>query len=389
MYKQLILMLLLAGSGMLQAQPLTFVQADKLTYNDYQQGQWKSLLRDGRQARASRLRFYYLDYRMGTAAYHLKKYRLAETYYEQARKFNGQDAGLNEALYLTLQENEKTDEALHLSRVFPEALAKKLHTEKLPWVNEADVNFYEKISDQPSYYGTLYYTGGGFNHRIGRGISLYHHYQYLTQNVIIATLFQHQYFVQADIPLPQHFTLQPAFSYIAYKLYYADATTLPTQNFADLYSLNIMQSLPWFDWLVTPSYSTFNNTWQAQVNAGFVVYPLAGNQCRIGYQYLAEADTSGALRAGHLIYLGIRPTSSLDLKATYYTGNLRYGHFLNGYTVYDQADLLQNRIGVNATYQVNTRSSVDVYYSHERKSNTRRPTVYYYNVFGTSLKITL
>ncbi len=75
-----------------------YVYYDSLTYHQYVNKDYKSVLKTGREALRSGLDYYYLRMRMGIAAYRQKQFRLAAVHFEKALHFNDNDL-VREYLY--------------------------------------------------------------------------------------------------------------------------------------------------------------------------------------------------------------------------------------------------------------------------------------------------
>ncbi len=99
MYKaNLILFIILFSSVQGKAQQKDFAYYDSLTYKLYMDKDYKQLLKVGDEALKSGLDYYYLRMRTGTAAYNLKRYRIATPHFEKASAFSNNDV-VDEYLY--------------------------------------------------------------------------------------------------------------------------------------------------------------------------------------------------------------------------------------------------------------------------------------------------
>lgn len=88
-------------------QDWNFVQFDSATYAHYLAGNWNELLVTGEKGEDQGFDFFYLNLRMGAAAFYLKNYPLAEKYLLRAQQQNSNDPVLKDFLYWTMVYQEK------------------------------------------------------------------------------------------------------------------------------------------------------------------------------------------------------------------------------------------------------------------------------------------
>lgn len=190
---------------------------------------------------------------MGAAFYNLKKYRKAQHHFEKAYQYNQFDDELKESLFNTMKLNENYDEAYRFSKTFSDSLKIKTETEKLVFINQLDASFAMNNPDSASYSQegiqnyplfSKYIFGVGLNHRIGRGISLYHHYSGTSLNTTLYKFYQSHYFLEANIPLIKHFIVQPSVGFISQKTFFTNLQINPDKNSYYLFSLNLKKSIP-------------------------------------------------------------------------------------------------------------------------------------------------
>jgi len=81
--------------------PRSFSWYDSVTYRSYLDGDWKTLVRSGKEALRNGYDYFYLRSRMAEAAFHLGRYRDAAFDYDKALKFNSSDAWALEMKYYT------------------------------------------------------------------------------------------------------------------------------------------------------------------------------------------------------------------------------------------------------------------------------------------------
>lgn len=384
----------------------TIHQYDSITYAQLENQEWKKLISTGKQAVKEQKDFYYLYYRMGAAFYNLKKFRKAQQLFEKAYQYNQFDDALKESLYNTMQLNEYYDEAYRFSKSFPDSLKIKTATEKLSFVNQLDASFamnkpdsvtysQEAIQNYPLF--SKYLFGFGLNHRIVRGISLYHHYSGTSLNTTLYKFYQSHYFLEANIPLIKHFTAQPSFGFIAQQTTFANLQINPDKNSYYLFSLNLKKSIPLFDFNVSGSASDFYKVNQFQFTGGIKFYPMGNNKISFGAEYLGMNQQNSNYQSGIGLSGSYKPFSFLQFNVSYFKGDSLYNqNNENGFILNNNSALLKNRLNAGCSIFLPHKITLDlilgadtkVYYSYDLYSGLYIGAINYrYNYFSTSFKI--
>ncbi len=110
----------------LAQQKLSYIQTDIITYNQYLKGNWRELIKTGKEYLNYGEDFYYLQIRMGIAYYELKKYRKAIPYLQKAYKANRKNNVVNEYLYYAYIFSGRPMDAQKVSERFNVQLKEKL-----------------------------------------------------------------------------------------------------------------------------------------------------------------------------------------------------------------------------------------------------------------------
>lgn len=384
----------------------TFQQYDSLTYSQLINQDWKNLIHSGRGAMKEKKDFYYLYYRMGVAFFNQKKFRMAQHFFEKAYQFNKFDDGLKESLFNTMKLNEHFDEAYRFSKNFSDSVAKKTSTQKLAFINQLDGAFAMNNPDSTSYSQdgienfplySKYIFGAGFNHRITRGFSLYHYYSGTSLKISLYNFYQSHYFVQGNMPLIKHFSVQPSIGFIAQKTTFTDTRENPVSNSYYVISLNLKKSFPLFDFNVAGSVSDFYDVKQFQFTGGIKVYPLFNNKFSIGAEYLGLSQQNENFKSGLNFTGAIKPFSFLQINASYFKGDSLYNqNNENGFLLNNNSALLKSRWNAGCSIFLPHKITLDFMYGVDSKSYfAYNPTTlqyvgainYHYNFFSSSIKI--
>lgn len=108
---------------------------EKLTYDQYQVGNWDSLIIVSSEAIKSGYDYYYIRLRLGIAYFQKNNFRKATLHLEKAIKFNKHDDISLEYLYYSYLYVNRSKSANALKAYFSEDLKKKLNTRKTKWVD--------------------------------------------------------------------------------------------------------------------------------------------------------------------------------------------------------------------------------------------------------------
>ncbi len=405
MFKRLIFFAFIFISVNVFAQK-SFHQYDSITLVQLENQDWKKLIATGKEAVKEKKDFYYLYYRMGAAFYNLEKFRKAEFYFEKAFQFNHYDDGLKESLYRTMKLNEFYDEAYRFSKTFSDSLKIKTATDKLTFVNQLDASFAMNKPDSASYSQegiqnyplfSKYFFGVGLNHRVGRGISLFHHYSGTSLNTTLYKFYQSHYFLEANIPLINHYTVQPSFGFISQKTTFTNSQVTPVSNSYYVLSLNLKKSIPLFDFTVSGSVSDFYSLNQFQFDGGIKFYPLSNIKISIGAEYLGLSQQNSNYQSGFTLSTSYKPFSFLRFNASYFKGDSLYNQNTeNGFVLNNNSALLKSRwiagcsvflphkINLDFMYGIDSK----VYFGYDLYTSAYLGAInYHYNYFSTSFKI--
>jgi len=100
----------------LQVDNPRMAQTDSLTYRQYLDGDYRSLIGTSRKARQEGISFYYLNYRTAIAYYALKNYAKAAAFYKETLAETPDDPTLKESLYYAYLLSGQKENAAILGR---------------------------------------------------------------------------------------------------------------------------------------------------------------------------------------------------------------------------------------------------------------------------------
>jgi len=242
----LILVLLLspALSSLGQEKNKTFQEVDRHSYELYQQGNWKELIRYCDEALDEGFDYYYLRLRIATACFETRRYTRAALHFEKALEFNEGDPVAAEYLYSCYLELNRNPEAYRIYEKLPPSSREKLR-ESLPRLRFVNLEVGMLMSNEMKKYDTLdldgedniygeadimqegRYFSGGLSWGFKNGYDVYGSYSLVTldknkmakigDTLSVDDLYplkQHQVYFSGSLPLGKGITLVPAFNVV-------------------------------------------------------------------------------------------------------------------------------------------------------------------------------
>ncbi|HBF87876.1 MAG TPA: hypothetical protein DDX39_04460 [Bacteroidales bacterium] len=108
----------------------SFLEVDKLTYQNYLEKKWDSIIETGNKAISQNIDYYYLRIRLGIAYYETQQYEKAIVNFEKSLEFNSNDALANEYIWYSYLFLGQYEEAQLFADGFSQELKNKLKISK-------------------------------------------------------------------------------------------------------------------------------------------------------------------------------------------------------------------------------------------------------------------
>lgn len=105
---------------------LSFIEADKISYELYQQQKWEELIDFSGEVRDQGIDFFYLQARTAIAWYNLKKYNKSTRFFLKAWESDSSPEWLQEYLYFSLIFSGQSTEASKMASYFSESMKQKI-----------------------------------------------------------------------------------------------------------------------------------------------------------------------------------------------------------------------------------------------------------------------
>jgi tetratricopeptide (TPR) repeat protein len=399
MYKWLIIILfsLICFSANAQKR-MTIGHLDTLTYKKYMNGDWDAVIKYGNNAIKHHIDFYYLRCRMGYAYYMKKKYRASAFEYEKALALYPEGTEALEYLYNCYIENQEFDRASLVYKKFSDELKSRIHDYRIPIVKNIQMNSGIKHTNVSQSLRDMTFTSVALGHYVAPGLSLFHQYSGLQQDLYSSSIRQHQYYVSAHLPLKKGWQIMPAIHYIKTNVLPVTPTPPKSASLQMIDSSNsfvgsllISKAAKNFEVGYNISFSNFNSGNQMQNNLFVFLFPLSNNNLSIGVSFSAlnqsknfRTQTTEKLKNNQTrtitkdslavwknyiprFQINYKPVKQFEMQAFYTLPNAINNNELNGLIANNSIDITKQKMGTHLQWNIYKTVSVYVDYQFENK----------------------
>ncbi len=408
----------------LSQKKLNYSQANTITYNQYLKGNWKELIKTGKEYLKYGESFYYLQIRMGIAYYKQKKYRKAISYLSKAYKANPKNTVVNEYLYYAYIFSARTMDAQKLSANFSLDLKKKLGIDYDKFIDALtfDVRFENnddyfkglttgEILQQDVRTGYSFY-GIGVEHVFGGNKRLYWNYSNINQGINVydnddnkqtsddKDITQNQFYISYYTQIKYGFNVSFALNYLniittGHQLISRGgmggmwtrtiSTKYTTNEFVGFFAVH--KDFSDFRLGLGTSASNLNNTIQLQPGIDFVYYPLSNTNLYFMFNADYQLDINDDTVTKTPI---IKPAVGVKLFKLYLEASYTWGDIYNyiennALIINNDTDLINDRIEFK-TYLYLFKGKINLFlkYQQYNKSNiyninNNNQTINYFN----------
>lgn len=390
----LIILFLLGMNSFVFAQStLTSAEAQNKTYELYTQGNWKELTKVGMQALDNGYDYYFMRMRVGVGYYQQKKYRLAQKHFKKAIAFNQKSDIAKEYLYYCLVFTGRAEEARKLTKTFSMDLKKKTQTGELPAVEHVFAEFATKVIEEAykegnntTYFGNATNVQVGAKHFVKNNFSLTHAFTAFNQESVYGEAKQTQYYVGANVPLKDNWSLQPAVHIVSTDFTgYAGFEDTTDQQTNIAASIQVTKNFNYLDVFVGGTISKVMNLDRKVAFGGFSYAPLGNNNWLLGgtfYGFKGQNETGMQTSMESFTYFELGKRFSA--KVSYLLNNNTNVIENNVYFVNNSIGTTTNRLGVQLNAFTNKKFSLYGIYQLENKEivDESIPTIdFSYNLF--------
>ncbi len=391
MYKIIILVFIISFPNLLLAQEQKdFTYYNNETYRLYQEANWESLAKLGKEGLSAGHDFYYMRMRIGIAFYEQQKYIQAIPQFEKALEFTPGSQDAMSYLYYCHIYLGRTNEA------------KKYYD-----INEEEGQFISslafepgiKLSDNKAYTRDTRYAFFGLGHNISKSISLFHGYQRLVAdfalppdqsnpipgpsggingNETIYSVKQNEYYAALTILAGKGFYLIPAYHFQDVK-----SDTYHGRN--NVFSFQLAKWLGKLKLYGGVSFSEINDLNQQQYEGGLVLYPMGNYNLFFQTQATYHSENSNS-NIVSFSKVGFKLFSTTWIDFSYSYGDMINYSDMNGYVVYNQLDVITSKWGITLNQSIG-KHFLYLNYTKENKEEYLTGTPFAHNdiILGLNL----
>lgn len=384
-------------------------QVDEETYSLFQEKEWQTLIKEGKEALQDGIDFYYLRVRMGIAYYETENYHEASVHFEKAIQINGSEEVIKEYLYYSYFLAGRIAEAKVLASGFSPSLKKKTNTESIKFIEKLDFAYNytgqtnQNVVDEftasisPELEGNQFipkrqdYFFLGLQHGLSPRLTLYHGISILQASHLLysqsegenlldenfkSNLFQ--YNAAANILLTKGLSLVAGLHFIHYNYSLPDLSQIGQGPNVSVQEINQTDNdLVFFGSLykrwsyvtLGASYyhGTLQNSRQDQTDLKVILYPK-GNLDLYTTSVLSHQrqQTDNFPTTNRIVFeqqVGAKVSNSLWLEAYGTFGEMENFLLNDGIVVFNRLDKITQRIGARAIILPNPRWSITLDYT--------------------------
>lgn len=370
----------------------TSPEYDSLTLYYYNIGHWDSLLIVGDEALKNDIDYFYLRSRMGYAAFMKEHFGKSIKHFEKAYQMNSYDDFVKYYLYLAYKNAGMISEANYFGHTLSEAAKEDLQYE-IPFISDfylevglglADSKAKQIPQKEPylvakSANKSMLYGIFGFNHNLGKRISLFHVYSNYKMNDLdmYGNQFQkeevpikmsiNQYYFSPNIRLFKRTSIHPFahFSFISTQYTYPSPSfgqmgqdpkfqfgTMDTSIFDYAYGIKFFHNTRFGGISAGLSLNQFGGLGVFQQNIGFLWYPLKTNKLyfKTDIQHLLRRRSASKSQLNFEQIAGFSITENLWSELFWVHGDITGSNMSNGYLLYNGLHRQKEMFGLKFSF---------------------------------------
>lgn len=369
----------------------TSPEYDSLTLHYYNIGLWDSLLIVGNEALKNDIDYFYLRSRMGYAAFMKEHFRKSIKHFEKAYQMNSYDDFVKYYLYLAYKNAGMISEANYFGHTLSEAAKEDLQYE-IPFISDFYLEVGLGLADskakqipQETYLvaksanKSMLYGIFGFNHNVGKRISLFHVYSNYQMNDIDVYGNQaqkkeiplnikiNQYYISPSFRLFKRTSIHPFLhlSFISAQYSYPNPDFNPiiqnprfqfgiidTSIFDFVYGAHIFHNTRFGGISAGLSLNQFGGLGVFQQNIGFLWYPLNTNKLyfKTDIQHLLRRRSASRSQLNFEQIAGFSITENLWSELFWVHGDITGSNMNNGYLLYNGLHRQKEMFGLKFSF---------------------------------------
>ncbi len=350
---------------------LSYIEADKKSYELTQQQKWNELIEFSAEARKQGMDFFYLQARTGIAYYNLKKYRIASDWFLKAWENDQSFEWLQEYLYYSLLYAGRVTEATKLSNNFARGLQSRIGfaESKLtrlaveggysynPDFDQLVNSFLGDDADVGFNYGEAFFLKNyhfesfDLSHQVLPGFNLNHNFTFLTSNreqqidwgshnSFAIKVNQYQYFLNPHFILGKKVYVSPSFSVlwgssnIVMGDYEPNSFYTSEIKFSDfIFSTAVWSHFGNFSPGAEINFANIYDESFTQFSAWLTVYPLSNTNLYFTPRVYLRTDSEGNINYNTFGISGGAQLGPVHFNGQYLVGDMKNFIEASGYVI--------------------------------------------------------
>lgn len=386
------------------------LKVDTVTYALWQKGDWKNLIKVGKQALNSSIDFYYLRVRMGIAYYETKNYHAAIYHLEKAYQISQQESYLKEYLYYSYLFAGRSMESRIIYSTADSLLKKRIGYKKKNFIDEISLEYGHRIvvddkaiENFPTDYTapndgfqeitrSLNTFNIGLRHIVFRKFSLNHAYtniqkesfKHLLVNGTIEEIDNsktsiNQYYLSGNSRVGKSLNLLYGIHFLNIRYpveipYFSQGnifTTTETISQTDLVGfMSFYKDLKYFTLGASGSFANLNSAVQAQGDLSLALYPLGNlNLYAVSTASFQRELYSNRKYNDELIFNQLIGLKTLNF--LWFEGHITFGNLSNfvtndGASVFNGIGIIKQNFGGRAIVLINPKLNFKISYTYSQ-----------------------
>lgn len=404
MYKRVIVwvVILFLTLPAVQAQEHSFTYYDSLTYQLFQNRNYKELKKTGKHMLSAGYDYYYLRMRLGIAAYEQKQYRVAANHFEKALSFNNNYL-VKEYLYYSNLWGGEPLQVLRIANSMPDKLKQELKINRSTLISlDGSIStlflndpFPQNISF-PQEDGSQIITKSFINTKaelkqnVGKKTALTYMFNYLHKSSekyfyedgysYLDTTFrvnQYQYYFGGSTSIGKRWVL----TYVAhlasvnypyfYKVEDSDSVVFKetTDKYTDLlFSVSVLKNFNRFSMETEMVLMNIADQWVFQPTAIVRLYPFAN------LNFYTQSQFSWQIKQNKTTFfqqqkIGFKAFNYLWLEGDYFNGNVTGFSLNNGSLLFNELEEINSMWGAKAIVPATPKLTFTFGYQNREQTN--------------------
>ena len=385
MHKRLVLHFFLLFTPILLAQnKMSFESVDSITYRQYINNEWDSLIAVGKMAFNNNIDFKYLRQRVGYAYFMKADYYASQKHYEKALLFDKKDVNSLTYLYYCGLYTANETYTRYREGFLPQELKTQFKIKPFKIVSSFDLEYNYKINNS-LVRGNPTYQRAGLATDLGYRLNLYQSVSTYSQQNDSSNIKQNEYFALMNWAVTPHLSVACGYHYLksnvdeiySYKTYvqgphnstivYKTTDTISVGLAGHVFFSKLNYNLSRFNFGLTGSIMNYDSvsTQQLGLQASVTLPGKLNTYLKTSVYGLFDSSNNNRLIVSQTVGALLSP--KLWIEGSVLLGNQKLFTDHNGLYIYNSIDPTTFRAGLTAFFRIVPKTSLYINYSFDNK----------------------